>query len=91
MVTGNKGIDTRADVIIKRTYSRPDEDGNYESWEDIVARVIRHQTWLWERAKKSTLSITDIAELNELKQLMAAQDYKNSLSLQLTAKGNVNQ
>ena len=70
MVTGNKGIDTRADVIIKRTYSRPDEDGNYESWEDIVARVIRHQTWLWERAKKSTLSITDIAELNELKQLM---------------------
>lgn len=70
MLTGNKGIDTRADVIIKRTYSRPDEDGNYESWEDIVARVIRHQTWLWERAKKSTLSITDIAELNELKQLM---------------------
>ena len=70
MMTGNKGIDTRADVIVKRTYSRPDDDGNYESWEDIVARVIRHQTWLWERAKKSTLSIIDIAELNELKQLM---------------------
>lgn len=70
MMTGNKGIDTRADVIVKRTYSRPDDDGNYESWEDIVARVIRHQTWLWERAKKSTLSLIDIAELNELKQLM---------------------
>ena len=70
MMTGNKGIDTRADVIVKRTYSRPDDDGNYESWEDIVARVIRHQTWLWERAKKSTLSMIDIAELNELKQLM---------------------
>ena len=54
-MTGNKGIDTRADVIIKRTYSRPNEQGNYESWNDIVARVINHQRWLWERAKGSTL------------------------------------
>ena len=69
-MTGNKGIDTRADVIIKRTYSRPDEQGNYESWNDIVARVINHQRWLWERAKGSTLQLNEIEELKELQQLM---------------------
>ena len=69
-MTGNKGIDTRADVIIKRTYSRPNEQGNYESWNDIVARVINHQRWLWERAKGSTLQLNEIEELKELQQLM---------------------
>lgn len=69
-MTGNKGIDTRADVIIKRTYSRPNEQGNYESWDDIVARVINHQRWLWERAKGSTLQLNEIEELKELQQLM---------------------
>ena len=70
MVIGNKGIDTRADVIIKRTYSRPKDNNEYESWEEIVNRVIGHQSWLWERAKGSALSENNLSELEELRELM---------------------
>lgn len=70
MVTGNKGIDTRADVIIKRTYSRPKDNNEYESWEEIVNRVIGHQSWLWERSKGSALSENNLSELEELRELM---------------------
>jgi ribonucleoside-triphosphate reductase (formate) len=43
---------TRAQVITRRTYCRPtNEEGTiFESWEDVVNRVISHQRWLWERA-----------------------------------------
>jgi adenosylcobalamin-dependent ribonucleoside-triphosphate reductase len=40
----------RAQVITRRTYSRPLGGGEFESWEDIVGRVIGHQRWLWQRA-----------------------------------------
>ena len=70
MVTGNKGIDTRADVIIKRTYSRPKDNNEYESWEEIINRVIGHQSWLWERSKGSALSENNLSELEELRELM---------------------
>ena len=40
----------RASTIIRRTYSRPQDNGSFESWEDIVGRVISHQRWLWQRA-----------------------------------------
>lgn len=45
-------ISTRADIITRRTYSRPYEDGSdkFETWDDTCQRVIAHQAWLWERA-----------------------------------------
>jgi len=71
---------TRAQVITRRTYNRPlnDEGTIFETWEDTVDRVIDHQRWLWERAKKSGLSLVNLAELEELRQLML--DRKVSVS-----------
>jgi len=43
-------VSTRADIITRRTYSRPKDNGEFESWDDTCQRVIRHQAWLWERA-----------------------------------------
>jgi ribonucleoside-triphosphate reductase len=40
----------RSEIVYRRTYSRPKEDGSFETWEDTVDRVIGHQKWLWERA-----------------------------------------
>jgi adenosylcobalamin-dependent ribonucleoside-triphosphate reductase len=63
---------TRAQVITRRTYNRPlnDEGTVFETWEETVDRVIRHQSWLWIRAKGSDLNDNDRAELDELRQLM---------------------
>jgi adenosylcobalamin-dependent ribonucleoside-triphosphate reductase len=49
----NTQVSTRADIITRRTYSRPLIDGvgeKFESWDDTCQRVIGHQGWLWERA-----------------------------------------
>ena len=62
--------DIRAKVVARRTYSRPKEDGTFETWEEICDRVIRHQNWLWERAKGLPLVASEIGELEEFKQLM---------------------
>jgi ribonucleoside-triphosphate reductase len=45
-------ISTRAQIITRRTYSRPlnDEGTLFETWEQTIARVIKHQRFLWERA-----------------------------------------
>lgn len=46
-------VSTRADIITRRTYSRPLIDGvdeEFETWDDTCQRVINHQAWLWERA-----------------------------------------
>ncbi|RLF42988.1 MAG: ribonucleoside-triphosphate reductase, adenosylcobalamin-dependent, partial [Thermoplasmata archaeon] len=45
-------VSTRADIITRRSYCRPtnEEATVFETWEEVVARVIRHQKWLWERA-----------------------------------------
>ncbi len=45
-------VSTRADIITRRTYSRPIIDGGqqFETWDDTCQRVIGHQAWLWERA-----------------------------------------
>ena len=42
---------TRAEIITKRTYSRPIEHNSdiFETWDDTVTRIIGHQQWLWER------------------------------------------
>ena len=63
--------DVRADVVKRRTYSRPKEDGTYESWADIVDRVINHQEWLWLRASgRKKMSKAMISELEEFRTLM---------------------
>ena len=45
-------VSTRAEIITRRTYSRPLVDGGneFETWDDTCQRVISHQAWLWERA-----------------------------------------
>ena len=50
-------VSTRAQVITRRTYNRPlNEDGTeFETWEQTVNRVIKHQRFLWERAKTATI------------------------------------
>jgi len=45
----NNKQDIRAEVVTRRTYSRPKDDGTFETWEDTVNRVIEHQSWLWNR------------------------------------------
>ena len=63
-------VDTRSEVVIRRTYSRPTEEGSFETWADTVARVKRHQTWLWERAQSNPLTTDQILELDTFEQLM---------------------
>lgn len=74
-------VSTRAEIITRRTYSRPlSEDGKiFETWEQTIDRVIGHQEWLWTRAVGGR-ELTDIeyAELYDLQQLML--DRKISLS-----------
>jgi len=73
--------DTRADVVIRRTYARPknEEETEFETWEDIVGKRVRsHQKWLWERAKGEPLTENEEAELDEFIQLMV--DRKISVS-----------
>lgn len=64
----------RAQVITRRTYNRPLDDGTFESWEQTIERVISHQLWLWSRAASPVLSsaLMDemLTETEELRQLM---------------------
>ncbi len=67
----------RAQVITRRTYSRPldNKDEVYETWEQTVDRVIRHQGWLWDRAlgkpnPEGVYYQAVCGELEELRQLM---------------------
>lgn len=71
---------TRAQVITRRTYSRPlNESGTvFETWAETVARVIDHQQWLWERSLGRELNEVEFSELYDLEQLML--DRKVSMS-----------
>lgn len=62
--------DIRAEVVTRRTYSRPKEDGTFETWEDTVDRVIGHQEWLWSRPTGKDLTFEQKLELAEFRQLM---------------------
>lgn len=72
----NANPSLRAQLITRRTYNRPTDDTglNFETWEQTVDRVIQHQAWLWERAKRGTdvnvLTRESYTELEELRQLM---------------------
>ena len=60
----------RANIVTRRTYNRPKEDGSFETYEETVDRVVNHQRWLWERAKGKALGLFEEAELGELKEAM---------------------
>lgn len=66
----NYDSSTRAQIIKRRTYNRPKKDGTYETWDETVDRVIQHQRWLWERAKKMPLDTTEIYELEQLRHMI---------------------
>ena len=61
---------TRANIVTRRTYNRPKDDGTFETWYETVDRVINHQQWLWERAKNGPLTNSQAAELGDLRALM---------------------
>lgn len=64
----------RAAVITRRTYSRPKPDGSFESWSEIVERVIGHQRWLWQRALgDKPLNTKQEEELEELRYILLAR------------------
>jgi adenosylcobalamin-dependent ribonucleoside-triphosphate reductase len=64
----------RAAVITRRTYSRPKSDGSFESWSEIVERVIGHQRWLWQRALgDKPLNTKQEEELEELRYILLAR------------------
>lgn len=62
----------RSQLLLRRTYNRPlNEEGTvFETFEQTVDRVIGHQRWLWNRAKKGVLSPAQEGELHALRQLM---------------------
>lgn len=65
----------RAETIVRRTYSRPLESGGFESWEDVVGRVVRHQRWLWQRALGDVpLSFGEEEELEELREVLLKRE-----------------
>jgi len=60
---------TRAQIVTRRTYNRPLNAAGtkFETWEQTIDRVIKHQKWLWERAKGHSLSKEEKAELETLR------------------------
>lgn len=64
----------RAEVTARRTYHRPhvmqDESKGFETWPQVIDRVMFHTRWLWERAQKSILTEAQNQELAELQELM---------------------
>lgn len=74
-------VSTRAQIITRRTYCRPknEEGTEFETWEEVVDRVISHQRWLWERAlthkKMPEMPLHDVTEnLNEWVWLTSIQE-----------------
>ena len=70
--------ETRSEVVIRRTYSRPKDDGTFETWPETVNRVIQHQNWLWARAKGSDLEANELLELEDFRQLMLDKSVTSS-------------
>lgn len=62
----------RSQIVTRRTYSRPlnDEGTRFETWSQTVARVVRHQRWLWERAQHGELQAQQEEELAALQDIL---------------------
>lgn len=71
---------TRADIIVRRTYSRPlnEDETAFETWADICDRVKSHQRWLWERANNGPLNEAQELELNEFERLLVERKLSTS-------------
>ncbi len=63
----------RAEIISRRTYQRQKPDKTYESFEEVVERCVKHQTWLWERELKRNLNPTELQELDKIRKLMLSR------------------
>ncbi len=66
----------RAEIVTRRSYNRPlnEEGTRFETWEQTVTRVIRHQRWLWERAKRKDLDQKEESELDQLKMILLKRE-----------------
>lgn len=70
----------RSKIVTQRTYARPvkgslaESSEVLETWEQIINRVIEHQLWLWQRAKGRTLSLLQMEELEELRQVLLKRE-----------------
>tara|TARA_B110000858_G_scaffold198522_1_gene266173 strand:- start:10817 stop:12817 length:2001 start_codon:yes stop_codon:yes gene_type:complete len=69
-MNNHQEFSTRANVVTRRTYNRPKDDGTFETWSETVDRVIEHQQWLWERVKGNPLDLQEATELEALRALM---------------------
>lgn len=60
--------DTRAEIVHRRTYSRPknDDGTSFETLAETTDRIIKHQEWLWERALGRDLNSEELTELDDL-------------------------
>lgn len=63
---------SRAMATALRTYHRPIREGAclLETWDQVVARVVEHQRWLWERALGRPLNEPEDDELEEMRYLI---------------------
>lgn len=59
------GPSVRADIITRGRYCRPLGDGTFETWSEVIDRVIKHQEFLWER-----VGTPDLKELEALRECM---------------------
>ena len=76
-------MSTRAEVLHRRTYSRPlnDKGTKFETWEQTIHRVVKHQAWLWARASGQYynehgdygLQVYQQEELDELESLLLSR------------------
>ena len=60
--------DTRAELVHRRTYSRPIDEANniFEDLAETTERIISHQRWLWSRALGRPLNEEQEQELEDL-------------------------
>jgi len=72
MIDHNK---VRGELVYRRTYSRPTNDSNtvFETWDQTVKRVIRHQVWLWERQIDRALNHLELSEIEDLEELLLSR------------------
>ncbi len=68
-------MSARAQAVFARTYARPldESETRFETFTEVIDRVLRHQRWLWERAQGGELRPEQTQELDQLRALMLAR------------------
>lgn len=69
------GLSVRSSILTRRSYCRPlnEEGTRFETFSQVLDRVIDHQRWLWERALGDSLNAEQEDELTELRTAMDAR------------------